>query len=593
MEGTVLARKYEKRFDIFAYIILFILLVLIFRLLFLQIYQGEYYQKQADGNRMRNIPFMAARGVIYDRNKIPLVVNRPGFVVLLSPSANKKEKIKMLEKLADILQMPVERIQEKLNTYSNGVEPIVIKEEVSIEQLTIIEERKREFPDVVVEVQPIRQYLYNEIGAHILGYVAESNESELKSLRQKGYGSGSRIGKIGLEKQYDIELRGKDGANRLEVNVEGLVVDEMERVEAVPGYNIILTIDYNLQEQAEAALQEVLKTAKATAAAAVVMDIRNGEILALASLPQFNPNLFVTGISQIEWDKLNNNPSNPMNNKAISGEYPPGSSFKVITAAAALEEKKVTANEQYFDAGYHHKDPAKGNDGGKVLGWINLRDALAFSDNVYFYEMGDRLGIDVLEKYAREFGFGAFTGIDLPGESDGLVANRRYKKKVYDEDWYLAETFDATIGQGFHLATPLQMVHAIAIIADDGRKNKPHLVRMIVADDGTIIKDFTDKMDRGAVPVSFENIQSIKAGLKGVGQAGGTAGQLADFPYPIAGKTGTSENPHGRDHGIFVGYAPADNPQIAVAIVVEQAGYASATAVPAARKIFASYFGVK
>ena len=281
-----------------------------------------------------------------------------------------------------------------------------------------------------------------------------------------------------------------------------------------------------------------------------------------------------------------------MDNRAIAGEYPPGSTFKIVTGVAALDLKKVTAEELIFDSGQHWLVP-KVNAAGEALGWINFHQALSMSDNVYFYEMGNRLGIDALERYARLFGLGSFTGIDLPGESDGLVANRAYKEKVFKEDWYLAETFDAAIGQGFHLATPLQMAVLMSEIANGGIRWRPHIVGKVLSAKGEVVS-VTKPEEMGRVEISPATLKLVRDGLRGVSEAGGTgAGVFANFPVAVAGKTGTAENPHGDDHGLFVAYGPFNDPRITVAVVIEQGGYGSTSAGPIARKILETAFNLK
>jgi penicillin-binding protein 2 len=311
----------------------------------------------------------------------------------------------------------------------------------------------------------------------------------------------------------------------------------------------------------------------------------------MVSRPAFNPNLFNGGISSKDWKIINDNPFHPMDNKAISGEYPPGSTFKIVTGTAALELGKVTPEEKIFDSGHHWLIP-KGNAQGEALGWIAFQEALSKSDNVYFYEMGNRVGIDNLEKYARMFGLGDFTGINLPGESDGLVANRRYKEKVYKEDWYLSETFDAAIGQGFQLATPLQMAVVMSEVANGGHRFRPYLVSRIASQNGETVKAFGPE-ELGRVTISDKNLALIRAGLKDVAAPDGTAGYIfVGFPISMAGKTGTAENSHGDDHGWFVAYAPYEDPRVVVSVVVEQGGFGSDAAAPIARKILEAAFNV-
>jgi len=593
----MLVKRSNGRLEILGMIIVIIFMTLVSRLAYLQMAQGQYYDRLADGNRIRLIPIMSPRGVFYDRNGVMLVSNRPGFTVsILSISGPVPDEV--LAKLAGILGMNVEEIKVKLSQHTGSFEPVRVKTDVGTDIVTKIEERRSELPGVVIEIQPLRNYVNKELGAHIFGYVSEINEVELEKRKADGYKSGDIVGKFGLEKLYDKEIRGTDGGNQVEVDVNGRPIQVLGKKDPVPGRNLVLTIDYKIQKAAETAIDEQLmylqtKTefVKAKAAAAVVINPKTGEILAMVSRPAFNPNLFNGGISSKEWNLLNENPYHPMDNKAISGEYSPGSTFKIITGAAALELGKVTPEEKILDTGTHWIIP-KGNAGGEALGWINFREALSKSDNVYFYEMGNRLGIDNLEKYARMFGLGEVTGINLPGESEGLVANRRYKEKVYGEEWYLSETFDAAIGQGFQLATPLQMAMVMSQIANGGHRYKPNLVSRVIGANGEVIKTFAPE-EVGNVTISDYNLNLIRESLREVAKEGGTAATaFQDFPIAIAGKTGTAENSQGSDHGWFVAYGPYEDPRVAVAVIVEQGGYGSSSATPIAKKILEAAFNI-
>ncbi|WP_346355914.1 penicillin-binding protein 2 [Azotosporobacter soli] len=593
MRGKII----HNRLDILAVIIVLIFIALISRLAYLQIYQGNYYSKMADGNRIRIIPAMAPRGLLYDRNGSLLVSNRPGFIVSLLPIAGPIPE-GVIEKLAPMLAMSAEDIKSKLKQHSGSFDPIRIKADIGPEMVTRIEERRSELPGVVIEIQPIRNYIYNESAAHLFGYVSEINDVELERLKANGYKSGDIVGKFGLEKVYDRELRGVDGGDQVEVDVTGRPVNVLGKKETVPGKNLVLTIDYRIQKAAEEAVEAQLNYLQtksefrnAKAAAAIALNPQTGEVLAMVSRPAFNPNLFAKGISEKDWKALNENPFHPMDNKTIAGEYPPGSTFKIVTGTAALELGKVTPEEKIFDSGHHWIIP-KGNAEGEALGWINFREALSKSDNVYFYEMGNRLGIDNLEKYARMFGLGALTGIKLQGESDGLVANRRYKEKVYNEEWYLSETFDAAIGQGFQLTTPLQVAVVMSEIANGGHRYRPYLVSKITGSHGEVLQNFQPE-EIGKLEVSAKTLQLIRESLRDVAQEGGTGyGAFKDFPVAIAGKTGTAENPHGSDHGWFVAYAPYDNPRIAIAVLVEQGGFGAGAAAPIARKMLEAAFNL-
>lgn len=566
-----------------------VIAVLIGRAAYLQIYQGEYYAGLADGNRIRIVPSMAPRGTFYDRNGELLVTNRPGFSVSLLPlTAPISDDV--IARLSDLLKVPTDEIKTKIAGHS-GFNPIRIKTDVTPDIVSIIEEQKSQYPGVVIEVTPIRDYILKQEGAHTFGYVSEINDTELEKMKDEGYKSGDIIGKFGIEKIYDKELRGENGGQQVEVDVSGKPVQILGRKEPVPGDDLELTIDIKLQQAAEKAVDEQLTQIGAHAAAAVVMNPQTGEILAMVSRPAFDPNLFAHGISSKDWNQLNNNPYHPMDNKTITGEYPPGSTFKIVTGTAALTEGVVTPDEQIFDSGHHWIIP-KGNADGEALGWLNFRSALAHSDNVYFYEMGNRLGIDRLEKYARMFGLGAKTGIDLPYEASGLVANRRYKEKNFDDgEWYLSETFDAAIGQGFNLVTPLQAAMVMGEIAADGKRYKPHVVNRIIAPDGSVVKDFQPEL-LSQLDVPEEDIKLVQDGLHDVTKYGTAASSFRGFTVDIAGKTGTAENSQGRDHGWFVAYGPFDNPNVVVAVIVENGGYGSQSAVPIGRKILEAACGL-
>lgn len=593
----MLVRRSSNRLDILALIVVLVVVLLIGRLAYLQVAQGAYYGRLADGNRIRLIPIMAPRGTFYDRNGVLLVSNRPGFTVSLLPISGPVEDNVILQ-LSDILGISPSAIKAKLAQNNASFEPIRIKNDIGPDIVTKIEERRNQLPGVVIEIQPIRNYVNNELAAHVFGYVSEINDTELEKLNSQGYKIADIIGKFGLEKVFDKEIRGSDGGGQVEVDVTGRPVQVLGKKEPTPGNNLVMTIDYRIQKAAEMAIDEQLKYLQtetefvnAKAAAAVAINPKTGEILAMVSRPAFNPNLFAQGISTTDWNAINNNPYHPMDNKVISGEYPPGSTFKIITGAAALELGKVTPEEKILDTGRHWLIP-KGNAMGEALGWLNFKEALSKSDNVYFYEMGNRLGIDNLEKFARAFGLGKPTGIDLPGETGGLVANRRYKEKVFEEDWYLSETFDAAIGQGFQLTSPLQVASIMSQIANGGHQYRPYLVSKIIKPNGDIIKNF-EPQEVGRIDLSDSTLNLIRGSLREVAQEGGTAGQLFyDFPIDIAGKTGTAENSHGSDHGWFVAYGPFDDPRIVVAVIVEQGGFGSSSAAPIAKKILEAAFNI-
>lgn len=581
----------DKRLKILSYIVTAIIVALVIRLVYLQIYEGKYFGKLADGNRIRIVSMAAPRGTIFDRHGLPLVNNRPAFSVELMPSLEPVSP-EVVARLSKLLNISPDSINDKLK-HHYGFDPITIKVDVNPEVVTIIEEQRDLYPGVFITTKPVRNYIYNTLGAHVLGYVSEISDTELAKKKEAGddsYHLGDIIGKFGLEKQYDKYLRGVSGGEQVEVDVTGRPVQLLGMKNPINGDNLNLTIDYKLQEATEKALDEVLPTVNAHSAAVVVLNPQTGEVLAMASRPNYNPNLFALGISVKDWNAINTNPYYPLDNKVVTGEYPPGSTFKIITGAAALSEKVTTANEYIYDSGKHWLIP-KTNADGEALGNINFEQALAHSDNVYFYEMGNRLGIDRLAKWARKFGIGQKTGIDLPYEAVGNVASQEYKRKVFNEDWYLAETFDAAIGQGFTLATPLQMAVVMSEVANGGTRYKPYLVQSITDPEGQVIEKFQPTVV-SKLELDPDILHHIQEGLHKVSTIGTASLYFKNFPIEIAGKTGTAENSHGRDHGCFVAYAPFDKPTICIAVIVENAGYGASSAVPIGYKILSTYFGL-
>ncbi|SEJ51283.1 penicillin-binding protein 2 [Propionispira arboris] len=587
----------QKRLMIVQWIVVSIIFLLLGRVAFLQIITGQYYEGLSETNRIRTVSIEAPRGKFLDENGSLLVSNRPSFVVSawLFPRNISADEI---QRLADILHMDSLEIQEKIQQpHSLPFLPVKIKEDVDLTTITQIEAKKEEFPQIVIKTEPIRNYLYGNFAAQIFGYTGEISQNEL-AKNPTEYKSGDLIGKLGLEKTYDAYIRGKAGADRVEVDAGGQMVKLLHRVLPVPGNNLFLTIDASVQKAAEEAVDTQLKLlqtqhkTKAQAAAVVVMNPNTGAIIAMVSKPDFNPNLFNGGISKKAWDVIINNPFNPIENRAISGEYSPGSTFKIVTGTAALELGKVTTEEKILDTGKHWLIP-KGNADGEALGWISFQEALAKSDNVYFYEMGNRVGIDNLARYAYLYGLGKPTGIDLTGEASGIVASQEYKQKIYDEPWYLAETFDAAIGQGFQLVTPIQIAMLMSQIANGGDRYKPFLVDKIVSDQGEIVKQFSPEKT-GQISIQPSTLTAIRNALHDVAMSGGTASTVFQgFPIPIASKTGTVENSRGDDHGWFVAYAPFDKPEVVVAVLVEHGGYGTASAAPIVRKILEAYFKIQ
>ena len=590
----MLNKKQTLRLQTMLGLCLLLFAILLGRMMYLQLWRGDYYTKQSDGNRLRQSRIIAPRGLIFDKDGKELVNNLPGYAVVLQKQADYKPET--LEHLSGLLHIPVADIKKKIKESQNYYEPIMLKSDLTLEMVTKIEEQCRYMPEVMLSVQPIRNYPYKELAVHALGYVGEVSSYEIEKGLFKNVTQGSIVGKSGLEKSYDKILRGEDGSFMEEVDVAGNVVKHYDSVQPVPGKNLQLTIDYRLQKALEdftdqhlAYLRRSGLAPRARAAAVVALDPRNGAVRAMVSRPGYDPNLFVHGISSKDWNRINNDDAYPMNNKVISGEYPPGSTFKIVTGSAAFELNKVGLNEPIFDGGFHPLVPTMGNAGGEVLGWLTFISALAMSDNVYFYELGNRVGIDNIAKYARIYGFGQKTGIDLEGESRGLVASKQVKREIWDEDWRLGDTFNAAIGQGFNLTTPIQLSVMLSIVANGGMKYQPYLVDSSLNADGTLFEK-PKRAEGKHIEVSQQTIDYMRQGMSATTQEGGTASYFSQLPKPIAGKTGTAENSHGRDHGLFVAYGPVEDPELVVVCIVEQGGFGSTAAGPIVYKAFEEFF---
>ncbi len=515
---------------------------------------------------MRSSVIMAPRGRIMDRHGKVLADSSPGYV--LSLQAGHSFSDSEVNLLAQLLAMPPDVIRKKADRAANTYEQIVIKGELTSREITLLEEHVKELPGVSLDLQPMRHYLYGESAAHVLGYVGEVSEE-----RQTG------------RKTEEVDVRGK-------------VVRKLGGQAPLSGKGLVLTIDFALQQDLERVMDKQLAALRSSgiapnafAAAAVAMDPNTGAVRALVSRPGYDPNWFVGGISSAHWKLINENLFHPLTNRVINGEYPAGSTFKVVTGSAVLDCHGVTPEELIFDSGKHWLADM-GNAGGEALGWINFQTAFAMSDNVYFYEMGRRAGIENLNACAAKYGFGRPTGIELAGESSGLIAGPAAKKKVFNEEWGLGDTFNAAIGQGLTLVTPMQICQMLAAVAADGVVHPPYLVEQIVNADGSVYET-PKRPESRKLELEPRTIQLIQKGLKGVTQPGGTGAWFANLPVPVAGKTGTAENPHGQDHGWFIAYAPAEKPDLVIACIVEQGSYGATASGPIVYEVLEDYLSGK
>jgi penicillin-binding protein 2 len=590
-----------KRTKYFILVIITIFIVLTARLAYMQIMRYDYYWDRAERNRLRILPITAPRGEIFDRNGQQLVANRPGFTVSLVDLGQGYSR-ETIQHLGGLLEMEEEEIWRKIDSqFYRRYLPIRLKADVALEIVAQISERRLDLPGVVIEVQPIRNYVYGDFASHVLGYLGEGTVLERiqESWQEAGcsYHPGDLVGQAGIELIWEPLLRGKDGGIQVEVNSTGQAIREFERVEPEPGSDLYLTLDLTLQKTVEAALAETAErlvleenNSLAGEAAAVVLDPNNGRILAMASIPSYDLNTF-----RQDYPKLETNKRRPLINKTIGEHYPVGSVFKMVTAMAALEEGMVSPGDTVYCGGSLTRYGAtKSCYRGTVHGNINIVDALKKSCNIFFYEMGLRVGIDKLSFYAREFGFGAPVGLqDIPGEKPGIVASREYKEQLYHEPWYPAETMDAAIGQSFQSITPLQLVNYVAMIANGGVHYRPYLVEKIVDHEGSTVM-MAEPEVLGRLEAKEASWEIIKRGMQLVTEPGGTAASLGDLPVKVAGKTGTAQVV-GKDrdispHGFFVAYAPAEKPEIALVVFVKHGGTGGTIAVPIARRILEHYF---
>ena len=590
---------YRQRVTSVMICVLAVFAVLLLRLIYLQVIRGEEYRLLSLNNRIRLQSIDPPRGLISDRNDYVLVENRPSFnvSVTLKDAGEVEETIK---KVSKHLMVPSEELMLKL-TASKGVsayKPILLKQDIGRNALATIEAHKHDLPGIAVNVKLRRHYLNVQDAAHLIGYLSEISPDELAAKLYPGRRRGDFIGKYGAEKAYENYLSGTRGGRQVEVNANGQVVRVLKTVNAKPGQNVYLTIDHALQKKAESLLRGV-------AGAAVAMDPGSGRILALASSPSFDQNFFASGMSHEQWDSLISNPFRPMENKAIQGEYPPGSTYKIITALAGLEEGVIDEDTEVFCPGYYrfgNRTFRCWKRGGH--GRVKILKAITESCDVYFYKVGVLLGVDRLAWYAKASGLGSPTGINLDKEAKGLIPTAAWKKRRTGVPWQKGETLSIAIGQGFNLATPLQMVGLTAAIANGGTRYRPMILEAIKSPDGRIIHQSQPEVI-GKVPISERTLELVRTGLWAVVNSDhGTArgSRLADIE--ISGKTGTAqvisrkkddtrsedEMPaHLRPHAWFVAYAPSNAPIIAVAVLVEHGEHGSSAAAPVARELIKTY----
>lgn len=584
--------------------------IIAFRLWFLQVLSGDHYVSLANDNRVRTVSLEAPRGVIKDRDGEVLVENRAGLSVGVLPMDLKNEG-DVLPRLAGLLGMPYEDLRAKVDKarVQDPYRVVILAEDVSeTPTVAYLKEHSLEFPGVRVQKSYLRSYVRGPFAAHILGYVGEISEKELAQERFRTLSPGAQVGKSGVEASYDSFLRGTDGSRQIEVDAAGRPKRLLTTVDPIPGNNLILTIDSQLQEAAERAVAEGLERAhadgfvQADAGVVVAMDPRTGEILAMTSYPDYDPSVWVGGISNADYAALNDPQAKyPLFNRAINGLYPAASTFKAFVAATALREGLATWDTLANCTGTYRLGDNQvlkcwNSDG---HGEINLVEALMESCDVYFYTLGELFFQQqgpVLQEGVRRFGFGQTTGIDLPGESPGRVPDKEWKRQVgktdIDKLWKPGDDVNLCIGQGDLLVTPLQLAVAYSAVANKGKVLVPRLGRKITDASGATIHEFPTEV-RLDLELGTDTYAALYKGLELVtSDPLGTAYKAwKNFPIPVAGKTGTAEKLPDDDYAWFVGYAPVDNPEIVVVALIEKGGHGSSVAAPVVRRVMEAYFG--
>jgi penicillin-binding protein 2 len=594
--------------------VLLLMFILLTRFAYLQIVRHDYFHTLAENNRISIVPIVPNRGLILDRNGVVLAHNYSGYTLEITPS-----KVTDLEATIDALSSLVE-IQakdrkrfKKLLTESKTFESLPIRNRLSDEEVARFAAQRYRFPGVEIKARLFREYPFGEGTAHLIGYIGRITDSDIERLEDDdlagNYRGSDYLGKAGIEQSYETELHGTTGVEQVEVDAGGRGVRVLSRSAPKSGSSLILSIDAKLQAIAEQAFGDYR-------GALVAIDPNNGEVLAFVSKPGYDSNLFIDGIDTENWDELNNSPDKPLNNRALHGIYPPGSTVKPFMALAGLNYGKRAPSDSISDPGYYtlpgsshqYHDWKKGGHG-----TVDLFKSIVISCDTYYYRLAVDLGIDNIHDFLSQFGFGKPTGIDLKGEVSALLPSQEWKMRRYKQKWYTGDTVSVGIGQGYNLVTPLQLAQATAVLANNGVGYTPHLVRQIAASGGDTQaqENHVPTTPPPAVQPAFdlhlnpEHVALVKSAMVAVTQPGGTAaGASAGAPYTLAGKTGTAQvvgmkqgekydasklQEQHRDHAWFMSFAPADKPRIALAVLVENGGHGGSAAAPIARKVFDYY----
>lgn len=576
-----------------------IFFVLVVRLWYLQIVQSENYHNMSENNRLRLVPVAASRGAILDRNGKIIVGNRPSFSVgVIKQDVTDKERL--FAQLSRYLGLDITELNEKWEKAKGAAKyyPIIVDSGIDRDELELLEENRLRLPGVDIEMKPVRDYVNGLFAVHLLGYLGEIGDQELGTEQFKGYNPGDYTGKSGIEKRWEHDLHGADGGRQIEVDARGRILRTVNESSPTVGNSLMLTIDADVQKAAEKGFGE-------QAGGAVAIEINTGEVLAFVSNPMFDPSLFTGKMSKDQWKGLMEDKRHPLENKALKGQYPPGSTFKIITAIAGLEEglidenTSVTCTGSYKVGNHTFKCWDK-----KGHGTVNLKKALRESCDVYFYQLGERLGVDKIATYARMFNLGTKLGIGLDNEKAGLIPDSAWKEKRFHQKWMRGETIPVSIGQGYVLTTPIQLAAMTAAVAGDGTIYRPHLVKKVVDQEGKTLKEFRPEVVTRA-KVKPKTLELVREGLFSVvNDPHGTGAAARMYEVKVAGKTGTSQVvklrdgkggvPYQyRDHALFVAFAPYEKPEIAVAVIVEHGEHGGSTAAPIAARMLRAYFESK
>ncbi|GAB4433865.1 MAG: penicillin-binding protein 2 [bacterium] len=587
----------EKRLSLFVNAVMIIMVFLLCRFWYLQIFRHSYYLELSEKSRMRNFKIVAPRGFIRDRKGKIIASSAPNFVLEITREevVNKDEIFRELSKIFGLEKSELEKLYKNRDKITPKFYPVLLFENLSREQIVAVEALKWKLKGTKISYRSERSYPFNNLASHLLGYVSQINREDIEKL--KGYQIGSKVGKAGLESSFEPYLRGFDGVERIEVDAYGKKQKVLYRLDPIAGGNVDLTIDWDLQEAAEAALGD--KNGAVVAISAIT-----GEVLAMTSHPNFDPNLFVRGFKKEEWLNIAKNPFHPLQNKAIQGIFPPGSTFKLVTAIAGLEEGVIDRNTHFYCSGKKrigNRDFRCWKDSGH--GTVDVHKAIVESCDVFFYETALKLGPEKLAYYAKKLGLGEKTGIGLSGELSGIVPSPEWKKSKFNQRWYDGDTLPFAIGQGYLAVTPLQLALAYAAFSNGGTLLKPVIVKQFEGKDGKMVVQNSPQI-RSSLSLKPETIEIVRKGLIGVVNEGSGTGHAAYLPEVIvAGKTGTAQvrsfkervrlSGFKNDHAWFVGFAPAYNPEVVVCAFVMHGGHGGGAAAPIVKAVLEKYFSVK